>query len=1667
MGDWKIVSSAGSVTATAPPNAPNITSVSASPYYGMQWNGSAFGAQGTINLPTGSGDYSHLKEIDISATLPDGSVVPVGTLYASFSGSTVTFKGPCNLPQTGSIQSVTLTFTCKNDDGVATPSPVTTTITVQASSVTGFSSAGETGTRHIIASNNDRLPYLTVGFVPVLNGNQVPQAVSYGISDDNGATWTPIGSKTVTSVGQQITCDRPVPGAVGTWKVYALTGAIPYDPTVKMTSLPAGAVASSGFSIAALAAPAPNNGITFNIGSFNYRQAGPEKTTIGVINPGNYTDPTSGTNTDFFLRVTIEDIDASGNPVGPEKPHAGTQITGPGNSHPYDGCLITLNGQAGERYRVYEANKQSTGPGDFANAATNTLQSVSYNGGTPADHFDVMFGAPPPGVMDPTRFDQSKMGSQFTFRNGKMDGNSPFLRDGLINGGFEDGTKGWILNSNAALDTSSPYTGVNSLKLTAGGGVQPTLQTADSYQCKPGEQFVLKAAVKAAPGTTSNGGFFLVWTDSAGTQFWQSYMGYLLVSAYSAWAEMPPLALTAPSASTPGAPSGFLGTSYFSLVFTVYPYIMSAGQWNLDQVRVEPQISTGKGTTPDGNGGVQLNTDNLSNMCMNPSFETTAAIGIPGWDVVGAIGRWGSGHSGTASLSLQGAYANCSQTFSCKPGEQYYIEAWAYHYNPGPGYDGTFTMQVEFVDSSGAATYYDTIGYASSASQGAWEKISGLTAPVPANTVKMIVYFAIVTGATNSILLVDDCIVRYQIPTGSGATPDGKGGVKSATTDLSNLVQNWRFDDGLLHWNVLAGAVTVDTVADIGTKSMALGLGSSVVIGDDIGCSPGQQLYFTARAALSSGGVLAGYWSIQGRDKTGAKIWDGPGLDLSPLVAGSGFHTLTGITVTVPANVINVYPVFSATLSGSGVWIDAVYLRLQPPTGPGMTPDGSGGVKLNTNNLSNMVLNGDFSNGLAGWSDLGLGGSENVSSGWPGGYACVLTPDVSTHNAGILETLGHACRPGDVLFASADVYTYGPCVGQSVLQMYFYDASGANISSPAYTTATATGRIKFTWTAPTGTCSVKVGVYCQAETGSGAFWIVDNVWLAPQTSTGPGMTPDKSGGVKSATTNTSNLVSNPGFEDGDVHYLKGGATTIGNYGGSAYTGNWMGVMTAVAGFTGPLGVGPANAYLMEDYPHAVRPGDQFYCEAWVSAGAGTVGQCILVLQRLDANGNCVSENHTVINGTGSAFGWTKISFNDSIPAGISSIQMYIKSQGETPGNGWYVDNLLLAKQPSTGTGTQPDTNGGVMVKPSDLNVSDFTGNLDVSRVSSLGSVNIGSFSGNLDVSRVANLGSVNISSFTGNLDVSRVANLGTLSITSFTGNLDISRVANVNTINIGSLSGVIVTSQLAAGILADLTKFATDFQPIVRVASLPTLANPAYPVGCYVVRTSDSTLWKNVANVWTAAANSEVSGKVAAGDIVSVNATTINGLITGAQIGSVNATTINGNISITNLGGITLTSLSGNLDVSRVTNLTTLSISSFTGNLDASRVANIGTISISSLGGNLDVSRVNNITNLNIGSFSGSLVIGQIGNGLITDAKITSLSIGKITGIDGATIVVNSSLTFSTPGISGNVTVNGGQLWTTHGFKCGSNVGITGTYVVGTATFKFSGGLCYSVSFSG
>jgi hypothetical protein len=353
---------------------------------------------------------------------------------------------------------------------------------------------------------------------------------------------------------------------------------------------------------------------------------------------------------------------------------------------------------------------------------------------------------------------------------------------------------------------------------------------------------------------------------------------------------------------------------------------------------------------------------------------------------------------------------------------------------------------------------------------------------------------------------------------------------------------------------------------------------------------------------------------------------------------------------------------------------------------------------------------------------------------------------------------------------------------------------------------------------------------------------------------------------------------------------------------------------------------------------------------------------------------------------------------------------------------------------------QPITEGGV------VNITDAVGKITLGNIENLGEFNIGSFVGQLGIDRIGNVGTFRIENFTGNLPIGRIDNLGTLNINNFAGSLSSEKITSLK---VDKLEGVIITQQLADGILNDLNKFAQDFRPITKVSSLPTLPNPGYPDKTIVLLTTTSTLYKNSSGSWaTVSASDTVTGKISDGDVLTISAGKLIGQVNAANVTSIRVDQLTGSLSVGQANSVNVQTLNGNWDCSRLTNVSSLSIGSLSGNFDASRLTNLAAINITNLTGNLDASRLTNLTTLSIGSLSGNLDASRLTNlgllsintfsGTITNLNATSVNLvgqwndGHISGIVAGKIsagtinVTGTGMTFS--GSGGIVVAGGGNI---------------------------------------
>ncbi|MCX7689090.1 MAG: hypothetical protein N2045_14090, partial [Fimbriimonadales bacterium] len=255
-------------------------------------------------------------------------------------------------------------------------------------------------------------------------------------------------------------------------------------------------------------------------------------------------------------------------------------------------------------------------------------------------------------------------------------------------------------------------------------------------------------------------------------------------------------------------------------------------------------------------------------------------------------------------------------------------------------------------------------------------------------------------------------------------------------------------------------------------------------------------------------------------------------------------------------------------------------------------------------------------------------------------------------------------------------------------------------------------------------------------------------------------------------------------------------------------------------------------------------------------------------------------------------------------------------------------------------------------------------------------------------------------------------------------------------------TGVIVTQQLADQILNSARLIASSLAVPVKVSSLPALPSADWPVGSLVLRTTDRTLWKNVANSWVqVTASQELTGALTASDIQSINASQINGLITAAQIQSINAGQINGLIQASQIASINGSQIVvGSITSDRIQSIHGSKIE--VGTITSDRIDSINGSKIA----------VGTITGdrLAIGTITGD----RIAAGAITADKIGSINAGTITiGQLNANQIgsINASVIQSGPG---NQTP--GDFWVGGKLRVASGIDIAGSSNI---AFEGSGGI--------
>jgi len=271
--------------------APNITSATATVDYFS--NATLFNFSGTITLPTGDPDYSHLKKISVVAFPPSATTgTEIAILPAPYSGATVDYDGD-QLPTPDASEDWSLQFICYNEFGAPTASPYTIgTVHVFISSVVSVA-CSEIGPRY--QDNNGAL-HTVLQITPSFGHTVFPTEISIWINYDDGSGVHGWGGNpfTITNPGDSITIGDQTIGTDGiknagpiwvptnpnqtSWTVYCISGWV-------RTFTPPGAAVSVNFTVPAIGI-CPANDITD--AQFVPDPATGDILTYGVALPGVY-----------------------------------------------------------------------------------------------------------------------------------------------------------------------------------------------------------------------------------------------------------------------------------------------------------------------------------------------------------------------------------------------------------------------------------------------------------------------------------------------------------------------------------------------------------------------------------------------------------------------------------------------------------------------------------------------------------------------------------------------------------------------------------------------------------------------------------------------------------------------------------------------------------------------------------------------------------------------------------------------------------------------------------------------------------------------------------------------------------------------------------------------------------------------------------------------------------------------------------------------------------------------------------------------------------------------------------------------------------------------------------------------------------------------------------
>ena len=671
------------------------------------------------------------------------------------------------------------------------------------------------------------------------------------------------------------------------------------------------------------------------------------------------------------------------------------------------------------------------------------------------DHQTFAFGPAPTGTLRMDMANPSTLGQNLAVdASGKPVVPNPLDGELILNGGFDYGLQYW-----------SPDTGnLANISVVANAGAKSPpnclrMQTSAPYvQCeieaKAGQTVHLFMWVSAESGSTGNAAKIAITAFDAS---WTS-----LGSAVSATTACSSAAWTQVTVDYGPIPDG---TSH---VLVLVQSFSTTGATLIDSVSCRRQVSTGAGTLPDGNGGVQSAATDATNLIADGTF----IYGYAAWaSEDAAYTLWGGTTRGTGAQCARvvgtstGDKDLFSQPASCSAGDAFVAGALVYS---EPSTNGGLVLTLQFLDVT-KSTVIASVDQTMMPPFGGWVEmtVSG-TAPAGASWVRLRIRagHAMTAGAYN----IDVVWMVPQVTTGQGLGPDGNGGVLvkpgvglgfdgsgNAIVKVSGPV--YTDISGNVNLQIASDFVVTGGALNVLTVNLAKSVGFDTSI---FGGGGGTNLTINALAVNK---LVAGDALFAGQ--------------ATFAYSGGGKVTINSSGLTLADN--NTSPNATVTIASSGITIARGSNSLQA-TSSGITISESGGAYLTAASGGIVIVKG--------------GNSVTVNSS---GVAIVggslTSPTISGGSLSITTSVG------TVSIAS---YTNG-IVCTSGSNVAYYTASSASVQSVSCSSLSVSGSFSvssFSCSSLTVATTTSIGAGgMTASSGGSTLWALASLILLSNGST--------------------------------------------------------------------------------------------------------------------------------------------------------------------------------------------------------------------------------------------------------------------------------------------------------------------------------------------------------------------------------------------------------------------------------------------------------------------------------------------------------------------------------------------------------------------------------------